>query len=157
MCSRQGKAVRARVGVGHTSQMHTCALGRGVPKTTQRALGRRLALQQVHSVPCSGLNTQQRAGASCGPQFLSGAVLYCDLSRVTMESEELNTKQERGPVSDHPRALGLESPALQSWRSGCGTALRRDTVLSDISTCPSQGWVMLSPSASSVKEQASSA
>lgn len=55
VCSGQDKYMRELIGVGYTIHMCACVLGRDVPKTVQRGdFRRRLALLQVHSVPCSG-------------------------------------------------------------------------------------------------------
>ena len=58
MCSVLARYMRELVGVGFTTHMCACVLGGDVPKTIQRGDFRRLALLQVHNVPCSDLVSQ---------------------------------------------------------------------------------------------------
>lgn len=58
---------------------------------------------------------------------------------MSMESEKLNVKQEKGLGSGHPGALGLESPSLESRLCGwMWTDSQREwhLVLSVMNLCP---------------------
>lgn len=77
------------------------------------------------------------------------------LSLTTMESEKLNMKQEKGLASGHPRAMVLESTALDSWQCGYRVSLKGvacNAVCHKYLPRHYQG-IILSPSSSSSKNK----